>query len=519
MKLLTAVIILLSLLVSSGFCFDLDSLLALSVGGPDGLRTVQTMSSFKATGEIILNGQRGRFIELVAPPNRIYYSLIFPQFGITQGYDGQEAWQSDLNGRVSKISGFEKKELLKTLYLESYSHLVPGRMPGTATYLKDTVADGVTYHLVEYYPFMQDTLRVLYEQGSGYRSVQVSYMDNICTMMSLGSYEIVQSVPLAMRQISVAIGVPLTMEMVVDTALFNEPIDLSVFSPPGLTELTLPGGVDSILIPFVLENGHIYVQGTINGKKRVRLILDSGASATIFNSPVVAEMELQVVGSMPARGVAGYVETKLVRSDSLTVGEITLYGQIGGMADLSVLRVSQSDTIPFGGIIGYDFLSRFPIQIDYQRNQLVVYDPSRFVAPSGGHIIPFNLTMQVPTVDIVLAGAKGRFLIDLGNALGLILHNEFAQRNKLDTLPRLGSQDRGKLGGIGGGVGGEWVVVPELRVGSLTLSEIPAILSASSAGITGSYEIEGNIGNELLRSYKVVFDYQHQMLYLLPPGE
>ena len=81
--------------------------------------TIQTMTSFRATGEIVLNGQRGTFFEIVAPPNRIYYSLTFPDFNITQGYDGQDGWQSDLNGRISRISGFEMEALIQSLYLET----------------------------------------------------------------------------------------------------------------------------------------------------------------------------------------------------------------------------------------------------------------------------------------------------------------------------------------------------------------------------------------------------------------
>jgi hypothetical protein len=100
--------------------------------------------------------------------------------------------------------------------------------------------------------------------------------------------------------------------------------------------------------------------------------------------------------------------------------------------------------------------------------------------------------------------------------MGLILHEQFTIQNQLDTLTSLSSNEHGKLGGIGGGVAGKWVILPDFRVGTLVLENVPAILSAGSQGITGSYEIDGNIGNELLRTYKVVFDYQRQMLYLLP---
>ncbi len=515
MKLFT-LLIALSFGYQSTSAIDLDSLLFKSVGGEEGLKTVSTMISFRATGEVTMNGLKGRFVQIVVPPNKIYYELNFPQFSIKQGYDGEVGWQTDLNGRVSRISGFEEAELTKTLYTETYSHVVPGRLAGRAAYVKDSVIDGVAYPLVEFYPQNKDTLRVLYDAVTGERVMQLSKLDNITTIISFDETVVVQNVPIPFRQSSVAIGVPLVIDWVIDTAQFNVPVDGAIFVQPGSSHMAFPEGVDSVQIPFTYENGHIYLTATINGKKRVRLILDSGASATIFNSEVVGAMELPVVGTMPARGVGGFVEVKLVKSDSVAIGEITLFDQIGGLMDLTGLNVARNDSLPFGGVVGYDFLSQFPTSIDPLREVVTVYDPEHFVAPQNGYAIPFDLTMQVPTVEASVNGISGRFLIDLGNAMGLILHGPFVEANKLDTLPRIEVGAGRKIGGIGGDVESRMVRIGELRVGEFKLHEIPAVVSAGTSGISGSVVVDGNIGNGILRSYKVVFDYRHQILYLLP---
>ncbi len=506
-------------LLLSGVCasaLDVDSLLLKSVGGEAGYRTVSTMISFRATGEVTMNGLKGRFLQVVVPPDRIYYELNFPQFSIRQGYDGVTGWQTDLNGRVSRISGFEEAELIKTLYTETYSHVVPERMAGSTAYVKDSVIDGVAYPLVEFYPLNKDTLRVLYDAVTGERVMQISKLDNIKTIISFDETVVVQNVPIPFRQSSVAIGMPLVIDWVIDTAQFNVPVDGAIFAQPASAHMALPTGVDSVTIPFAYENGHIYVTATINGKKRVRLILDSGASATIFNSATVGEMELPAVGTMPARGVGGFVEVKLVQSDSVAIGDITLFDQIGGLMDLSGLNVVRNDSLPFGGIVGYDFLSQFPTSIDPLREVVTVYDPEHFVAPERGYAIPFDLTMQVPTVEASVNGIPGRFLIDLGNAMGVILHGPFVEANRLDTLPRIEVGEGRKIGGIGGDVESRMVRIGELRVGEFRLQDIPAVISAGTSGMSGSVVVDGNIGNGVLRSYKVVFDYRHQVLYLLP---
>jgi hypothetical protein len=227
-------------------------------------------------------------------------------------------------------------------------------------------------------------------------------------------------------------------------------------------------------------------------------------------------MDLPVVGTMPARGVAGFEKVALVRTDSISLGAITLYGQIGGSADLSMISSDVGDTLPFGGAIGYDFLSRNPTMIDFARSVLVVYDPKRFEPPTTGVTIPFDLTMQVPTVEADLSGAKGKFLIDLGNALGLIVHEQFATEHKLEERLKMAETGDRRIGGVGGGTRGRTLIAPEFTVGSLTLRDIPVIVAEGSQGITGSHEIDGNIGAEVFRTYRVVFDYRRHQLHLLP---
>ncbi len=161
-----------------------------------------------------------------------------------------------------------------------------------------------------------------------------------------------------------------------------------------------------VTVPFSYRNGHIYVVATVNGVKKGLFILDSGCSATIFHDEFVKGMNLLPAGSMPAKGVGGYESVALLRSDSIQIGPVTLFRQIGGSSDLS--GIGKGDTIPFGGILGYDFLSRFPILIDYHGETLTLFDPAQFSPPEGGTEVPFTLTMQVPTVKASLFGiARG----------------------------------------------------------------------------------------------------------------
>lgn len=498
--------------------FDVDSLLVRSVGGAAAVDTLQRVSSYYAHGFALVNGQPGEITEIIVPPDKLYLELSLQQFKIVQVLDGENAWQQDLNGRVADLSGFEKRELLRTAYFDTYSYVLKDRMAGGHAYLGDTSFGGLSYHKIAFYPLHQDTVIALFDEQTGLRYQTISMLDNIRTITTSENYLPISGVLVPMRQKAIAENAPISIEFVMDSVAFNVPVDASQFDRPGEAkrDFHFPAGQTSVTIPFEYINGHMYVTATINGRRKARFILDSGASATIFHSGTIGELNLPVVGSMPARGVAGFESAQLVRTDSLAIGPLTLYNQIGGSIDLSILEVQRRQGDRFGGVIGYDFLSRFPVMIDYQKSQLTVFDPASFVVPEGSHEIPFDLTMQIPTIDASIAGVTGKFLIDLGNAFGLILHPEFVLGTSLKSSLRPDTTKEGAVGGLGGGVRAAYVTAPTVQFGDIVLDSLPVMISGSSEGLTGSVEIDGNIGNQLLQRFVLLFDYSRQRLHLYP---
>ncbi|MCX6833928.1 MAG: retropepsin-like aspartic protease, partial [candidate division Zixibacteria bacterium] len=300
----------------------------------------------------------------------------------------------------------------------------------------------------------------------------------------------------------------------VDSLVFNAAFDEAVFQRP-LTEsdYRFPSETDSVQVPFNLVGGHIYLPGTVNGR-RLTFILDSGASANIFHRPALDGLSLPTVGKLPATGVAGWEMVDLIRTDSLVIGGLVMLNQVGGALDLSLLSGSQLDSVPFGGVLGYDFLSRFPLLIDYQKELLTIYSPESFEAPSGGHEVPFELTLQVPTVNAELVGFPGRYLIDLGNPFGLIVHQEFSQRNGLSKRLDDVQDMAGSIGGIGGGLAGKTAHAATFSLGDIRMNDIQVMLPDSGSGLAGSVELAGNIGNQLLGRFRVLFDYRaHRLIF------
>jgi hypothetical protein len=513
MRRLLLIVGFLSTLVCPGYTFNLDSLLIQSVGGPTALEKLRSASTIYSSGTTILNGMAGRMKTYTVVPNRLCVELALGPISMVQAFDGVIAWQRDFNGQISELSGSQKNAILGQTYFQTYSYLFSDRLSGGKEYLGIEERRGVACHKVAFYPMFVDTVYTYFDIASGRQLYDVTSMDNLALETEYSNHRLIDGVLTAGWSHSFAADAQLDMTVSLDTLILNVPVDESRFVPLlSAVDYRFPAGADSVLIPCQLQAGHVYVNATVNGKL-LCFLLDSGASSNLLNQPVIAGMNLPVVGSLPAVGMAGFDNVELVRTDSLTIGGLVLLRQVGGVLDLSGLGVGDRDgNLPFGGLLGYDFLSRFPILIDYSAGSLTVYDPDGFVPVPGGHEVPFELTMQVPTIDAKLNGLTGRFLVDLGNPMGLIVHSEFSRKNDLlSSLENITDQHSG-IAGVGGGIAGKTALAASFTFGDIQISDIQVLLPDSGGALTGSVELAGNIGNELLRQFRVLFDYRSQLL-------
>ncbi len=492
---------------------DLDSLLLKSVGGTPAIETLEKMTSLQVEGTVRMNDMVGRFTEVYLAPDKFYLEVDFGGFRLVQGYDGNTAWQKDQNDRVAELTGMERRELLKNLYFESYSYLFSDRLPGSIEYQGETDLNGETYHRVAFYPFDTDTVIVYYDLETGLKEVTTSHLDDMKSYVYAELFDTIAGVVFPASTRTITEGVPITTEFEIETIELNKQVPDGLFSRPfrSTTDFYFPPGKDRVEIPIEYSDGHLRIEATINGEKKARFILDTGASANMLHLPVIDGMDIPKVGALPVRGISGYDEAALVQLDSLSIGELTLYGQVAGTLDLAA--VAGRNRGPFGGLLGYDFLSRFPILIDYEKSQLTVFNPNGFTPPAGGIEVPFSLTLQTPTVTCELAGVKGEFIVDLGNALGLLVHNRFYESNRLDTVLQHITNHPG-FGGVGGKLSGRMAEAESFRMGDVDFGSVSVILPSEASGMSRSGVLAGNIGNPLLEHFRVLFDYNSGRIIL-----
>ncbi len=496
--------------------FNLDSLLIQSVGGKSAATAFQKLTSIKMTGKLDLNGLHGTITSVYALPNKYHTEINFAAFSFAAGYDGVSAWQRNYNGQYAALTGYERDELVEGVYFESMQFLYDT----SAIYRGRVTRDSAQFHEVGFFPISTlDTVLVYFDVATGKRRMMRSKLDNAVNMSYIERDTVINGItfPTVLRVQSTAADLNSTIEITAMT--FNEPVTDSLFTLPigSLTNYRFPDNQKEVTVPFAYENGHIVVEATVNGKYKVRFILDSGASTNVFDALLTRDAALQTVGSLPGKGVSGFTSIDLVKVDSINVAGAVLLNQVGGSFDIVSLLPKSGDTGAYRGILGYDFLTRFPILVDYQNRTLTLYNPKTFEAPDGGTVVPFTLTISIPTVQARLNDLPGNFIVDLGNAHGVIVHPYYAQSSNLLATLKNRRSDSGQVGGVGGMLTSEIATVERFQIGDLVVNDVEIKLPESSEGVTGSEELAGNIGNEFLQNYRLLLDYSTNRLILYSP--
>lgn len=150
-----------------------------------------------------------------------------------------------------------------------------------------------------------------------------------------------------------------------DNFFKSRPPDPAVVSVtiPNVSSSSAPRG--AILVP-VLSNGRsMIVNVTMNQIMSGNLIVDTGATSSVISRRLANLLRLQPVNSGIVHTVGGPVSVGISRLDSLKVGS----------AEVNNLPILVHDFSPdprVEGLLGMDFLSRFQVGFDSQKNLIIL---------------------------------------------------------------------------------------------------------------------------------------------------
>src|SRR5262245_32349962 len=119
-------------------------------------------------------------------------------------------------------------------------------------------------------------------------------------------------------------------------------------------------GDSALRIPVENDNNILFVRVSVNGSRPLRFIFDTGAGVSVVNSELVKELNLKVEGQADGTGTGGPVQFGLVNGVSLSVAGAEVTNQI-----VATTSLDKTPCVEFDGVIGYDFINQFIVEIDY----------------------------------------------------------------------------------------------------------------------------------------------------------
>lgn len=273
-------------------------------------------------------------------------------------------------------------------------------------------------------------------------------------------------------------------------------------------------GDSALKIPFELHNNQIYLQISVNGTSSVWFVLDTGASTMISRS-VAQKLNLKLKEE-------GDFQSKESRTFKFASTRSVSFKLPGANLSLDeVLVVAFEDLVKclgrsVDGILGLEFFSDSVIEIDYKNRLISVYDAKSYKYSGKGK--PFSIeqltngfiTVRADVTPSNRAPFAGRFVVDTGFALSLLVNTHIVERNNLLAD---GQREVFSVCGFGESkaIKGK---VASLRLGDLKFDNVTTIFSQAKGGDIAAEDIDGLLGGEILSQFKVIFDYSRKRMIL-----
>ena len=274
-------------------------------------------------------------------------------------------------------------------------------------------------------------------------------------------------------------------------------------------------GAPVIEAPLIEDSLHLTIQGFIadaeGDEVSVTLLVDTGAGANFVDAGVARRLGLEGIGEVPTLGVGGRAESSFVRVSALRIGEVRLLEQNWMASDFSTIRSWFSN--PPAAVLGYDFLSRTVLEVDYAGRTLRIHEPGGFVPPEDAISLPLRMDANIPSIEVLIEGHPGWVHVDTGSNGSLDLTQPFVAA--FSMLEGRVTEPVSGLRGVGGTAQSRRGKVDRLEFGGLVLEQVTTGFNESETGIFSRDDIAGIIGAELLSRFRCYFDYPGHTLWLI----
>ena len=276
------------------------------------------------------------------------------------------------------------------------------------------------------------------------------------------------------------------------------------------------------VVPFKLVKNLMVIPLKINGNGPYNFVLDTGVGLFLITDPkLIDTIKIANLRSIRIAGFGEGEELSAFVSPSIKVriGSAVAQSIPAAILKKDVFELSSYAGMPIHGLVGYEFFSSFTVKISYSMSAISVYRSEKAYKLRKGTKIPITIEEKKPymVTEIKLSNGekiKAKLIIDTGAGHPISLESYKGKPFEVPEVNIAANLGVGLTGAITGYIGR----IPSVKLGKYTLHNVIASFpSHSSVGSKlMSVSRNGNMGNNILKRFDVVFDYNRLAMYLRP---
>lgn len=277
-------------------------------------------------------------------------------------------------------------------------------------------------------------------------------------------------------------------------------------------------GAINTAITFDIENNRPILTVRVNDSKEpLRFVLDTGSYMTVISDETAKRLKIKAIAKGGrGRGIGGHFNIVYGFLHSMDIGEVKVEG-------LPVfIRPFFQDDNPVDGYLGTSAIADFLTTVDYNAKRLKLTRQDSSVEVNKQISSIETGTRLRTTSNGLLSGevkVEGfneplHFVIDTG-ATTSVLSEDFVSQNGLKELKS--KEQTNVLGAAGVEENVSTLFIPRLDFGGFIQENVRAVvLNLNPINETSGFQQVGIIGGNVLKNFRVTFDFQRTIVHLEP---
>ncbi len=250
-------------------------------------------------------------------------------------------------------------------------------------------------------------------------------------------------------------------------------------------------------------------------KDTLNFVLDTGSGGISLDSTTAIYFGLTGTPSdRTIRGIAGIKKVSFLYNRKLHLHGLTIDSLDFHINNYDILSAVYGEKID--GIIGYSVFSRYIVKLNYDSAQIEFWTKGVIHYPKGGYMLrPVIGTLPIHQARIRdQRPIESRFLIDIGAGLNVMLSTDFVRDSSFLLKKRKLYPKEAE--GLGGKIDLYVTVMKEVKIGPYRFRNVPVEIFDDTYNITSYPYLSGIIGNDLLRRFNAIINYEKREFYITP---